>query len=145
MICNCKISRRYSLYFAWVIALLATMVSLYFSVVKHWPVCHLCWYQRICIYPLAIMLGIAAYHEEHGVAKYAMPLAILGFLFALYQYLEQMVAGFAPINLCGAGGPACSHIHFQWLGFITFPFLGMIACAAIIFFLIVAVYRKADY
>jgi len=138
MKCTCKISRHYSLYFAWIIALIATMVSLYFSVVKHWPVCNLCWYQRVCIYPLVIVLGIAAYREDRGIVKYTMPLAILGFLFSFYQYLEQMIPGFAPINLCGVGGANCSHIHFQWIGFVTFPFLGAIGSLAIIFFLAVA-------
>ncbi|WP_423063828.1 disulfide bond formation protein B [Candidiatus Paracoxiella cheracis] len=138
MRCNCKISRHYGLYFAWVIALIATMVSLYFSVVKEWPVCDLCWYQRICIYPLVIILGIAAFRENHGIVKYALPLAVLGFLFSLYQYLEQMVVGFAPISLCGVSGPDCSHIHFQWLGFITFPFLGALGSLAIIVFLVLA-------
>lgn len=142
MICNCKINRYYSLYFAWLLALIMTIVSLYFSVVKHWPVCNLCWYQRVCIYPLVIILGIAAYREDHGIVKYTMPLAILGFLFSLYQYLEQMVTSFALINLCGVGGPDCSDIHFQGLGFITFPFLGMIGSLVITVFLSMAVYCR---
>ena len=132
---TCKIARNYSLYLAWLVALVATMISLYLSVIQHWPVCDLCWYQRICIYPLVIILGIAAYRDDRAVVLYTMPLATLGLLFSLYQYLEQMIPGFAPLSLCGMNSPSCSHIHFQWLGFVTFPFLGMIAFFAIIIFL----------
>ncbi len=129
--------RHYSLYFAWLIALIATLASLYMSVLQNLPVCDLCWYQRICIYPLVILLGVAAYRDDTGVIIYALPLTILGFLFSLYQYLEQMIPGFSPIALCGPGVD-CSAIHVRFLGFITLPFLGMIATAAIAFFLITA-------
>ncbi len=135
---SCKITRDYGLYFGWVIALAATMISLYFSVVRHWPVCDLCWYQRVCIYPLVILLGIGTYRDDRGIVLYTMPLVVLGFLFSLYQYLEQMIPGFSPLELCGRG-VNCSHIHFQWLGFITFPFLGMVTCLLIGVFLVLAV------
>lgn len=132
---SCRFTEKYGLYFAWLIALIALMVSLYASVMLQMPVCDLCWYQRICIYPLVVILGIAAYCSDVGIIKYAIPLAIIGALFALYQYLEQMIPGFAPIALCGVGGPDCSQIHFKWLGFITFPFVSLIGCLGIIFFL----------
>src|SRR3990167_4947237 len=125
---------RYYLYLAWLITLIATMSTLYLSIIRGIPVCNLCWYQRICIYPLAILLGIAAYREDTNIIFYALPLTILGFLFSFYQYLEQMIPGFAPIGLCGVG-PDCSKIHFQWFGFVTLPFLGMLATAAIGFLL----------
>ena len=135
---SCKLSRHYSLYFAWLIALVATLVSLYFSEIVHWPVCHLCWYQRICIYPLVIILGIATYREDHRIATYAIPLAVIGLFFSAYQYAQQMIPAFAPIDFCGTTGPDCSHIHFKLWGFITFPFLSIVACVVIILLLIMA-------
>lgn len=119
--------RLYSLYFAWLIACVCLVATLFASELFKMEVCHLCWYQRVCIYPLAVILGIACFTSDFKVIKYALPLTILGFLFGLYQYLEQMIPGFAPINLCSAQGPSCNIIHFQWLGFITFPFLSMVA------------------
>ena len=135
---SCSFTQKYGLYFAWLIALLALMGSLYSSVILHLPVCDLCWYQRVCIYPLVIILGIATYRHDLAIIKYAIPLAILGALFALYQYLEQMIPGFSPLALCSPTGPDCSHIHFKWLGFITYPFISLIACVGIIFFLLSA-------
>lgn len=135
---NCPFASKYSLYFAWLITLIALMGSLYSSVILHLPVCDLCWYQRICIYPLVIILGIAAYREDFGIVKYAMPLAVIGGLFALYQYLEQMIPGFAPIALCGVASPDCSAVHFKGWGFITFPLISLIGCLGIIFSLLLA-------
>src|SRR5438105_4210521 len=95
--------RRYGLFFAWLIALCAFIATLFASEVLHWPVCVLCWYQRICIYPLVILLGIAAFKNDNLIIPYALPFPILGFIFAAYQYCEQMIPGFAPINFCGQG------------------------------------------
>jgi disulfide bond formation protein DsbB len=130
--------RRYSLYFAWLVALIATLLSLYFSVVQKMPMCDLCWYQRICMYPLVILLGIAAYREDKGIVIYAMPLAILGILFSLYQYLEQMIPGFSPINLCSDSN--CAQVDWIVFGFITISFLSIIANLVITFFLILSKY-----
>lgn len=121
--------RKYHLHIAWLIAVMSVVVTLSSSEFYNIPVCELCWYQRICIYPLALMLGVAAYKEDHrGIIKYALPLSILAFLFGLYHYLEQMLPGFAPVELCGVETlMSCSLTHFKWLGFITYPFLSMSA------------------
>lgn len=126
--------RRYALYFSWLVALIATLLSLYFSVVQKIPVCDLCWYQRVCLYPLVIILGIAAYREDKGIVIYAMPLAIIGVIFSLYQYLEQMIPGFAPMGLCGSDNH-CAQVDWIVGGFITIPFLSIIANIIIVFFL----------
>ncbi len=130
--------RQLSLFFAWLIALIALIATLYSSEILNMAVCHLCWYQRICIYPLVILLGIGAFRDDRNVVIYALPLAILGACFALYQYLQQMIPGFALIELCGAG-PSCSDIHFKLFGFITFPFLSLIASLAIAFLLLLSI------
>ncbi len=127
--------KQYNLFFAWLIALIALLATLYSSEILSLPVCHLCWYQRTAMYPLAIILGIAAYRNDNGIKLYAIPLTLIGALFALYQYLEQMIPGFAPIGLCGSG-PDCSNIHLQLWGFITFPFLSLIAFLVILFLLV---------
>jgi len=122
--------KQYSMLAAWLIALIAMVLSLYSSDVLSYPVCHLCWYQRICIYPLVIILGIGAFTNDLRAAVYGLPLSIIGALFAFYQYLEQMIPGFAPIQFCTAA-LTCSTIHFRFWGFITYPFLSFIACLVI--------------
>lgn len=122
--------RQWALFFAWIIALSSFLSTLYLSEALKIPACHLCWYQRICIYPLVIILGIASFRNDGEIARYTIPLTLIGFVFGLYQYLEQMIPNFAPIDVCGHG-PSCSTIHIQLLGFITFPFLSMLACLLI--------------
>ncbi len=114
--------KKHALYFAWLLSLVSTLLSLFLSEMLHWPICALCWYQRICLYPLIIILGIACFRSDNRIAIYTLPLTILGIIFAGYQYLEQMIPGFSPIDVCGAG-PSCSHVDWMWGGFITLPLI----------------------
>lgn len=119
-------------YAAWVLACLGMLGSLYFSEMRHLEPCHLCWYQRICLYPLAIILGIAVYRQCYAVIPYIMPQVALGLLIAVYQVAIQEVPSWQPIELCGAG-PSCLDKIDIGLGPITLPML-----SAINFFFILA-------
>ena len=136
-----KTIRQISLYLAWLVSVVGFIGALYASEIQHMPVCNLCWYQRICLFPLVIILGIAAYYDDRKIVKYVLPLTILGFIFALYQYLIQLFPGFAPIEVCGLG-PSCTHVSFIWLGFITFPLLSLIGFLIITLLLIIAGIKK---
>ena len=139
---NDRVSRTQAyLLAAWLIAITATLGSLYSSEILNLPICHLCWYQRICIYPLSLILVIGAFRNDAAAVLYALPMTALGFIFALYQYLQQMIPGFAPIEVCG-NGPHCDTIHVNLLGFITLPFLSMLAAALIAAILIMALISK---
>ncbi len=131
-------TRQFSLFAAWLIALVALLGTLYASEIRDIPVCPLCWYQRISIYPLTLILGIATYRNDIQIAVYAIPLAVIGAFFAAYQYAEQMIPGFAPIDFCRMGSTECSNIHFKLFGFITFPFLSLIGCLVIILLMLIA-------
>ncbi len=120
----------YGLFLAWIIALVSMLSTLFASEILYWPVCILCWYQRIAIYPLVILLGIAAYRDEKIIISYTLPFPVIGFLFAVYQYCEQMIPNFEPIRLCTQTLP-CNTIHLKLLGFITLPFLSGLACVLI--------------
>lgn len=135
---------EYVLLLAWLVALMATLVALYSSEVLGMEVCTLCWYQRICIFPLAIQLGIAVFRDDRRFALYALPLAILGGLIALYHYLIQMIPALAPYTPCraSAGGVSCEKIDWQLFGFITFPFLSFLTCLLITILLIIS-YQKS--
>ena len=117
---------KYGLYLAWLVALTATLGSLYFSEIREFVPCELCWIQRIFMYPLTIILGIAVFTEDRTIRKYVLPLTIIGGIVSLYHYLVQKVPGFAEIQPCAQGVP-CSGQYINWLGFITIPFLALTA------------------
>lgn len=131
-------SRDNRLYLAWVVALVATLGSLYFSEIRGFNPCILCWYQRICMYPLVILLGIAAFRSDFGIRKYALPLAVIGWLTALYQNLETW--GVVPtLKACVVDASASCGTPWPVWGAndalnkaITIPVLSMIAFTLII-------------
>jgi disulfide bond formation protein DsbB len=118
--------QKYGLYFAWLLSTVAMMGSLYFSEMKHLEPCHLCWYQRITLFPLFILLGIATYRGFLGIAPYLLPQTLIGFLLALYQVAIQEIPGWIPIDMCGAG-PSCTEKISIGLGPITIPMLSALA------------------
>ena len=114
------------LYAAWVVALVATLGSLYFSEVRSFVPCTLCWYQRILMYPLVVVLGVASWRFDTSARAYVLPLSILGIFVSTFHYLEQTIPGFGVEALCSAGVP-CSGRYINWFGFVTIPFLAGIA------------------
>lgn len=117
--------KSYALYFAWLIACVSVLGSLFVSELLHLEPCHLCWYQRICVFPLAIILGIAYYRDFKGIVPYVFPLVVLGFLFAIYQVFLQET-GMSLVDMCGAG-PSCSHKENIGLGFVSLPMLSALS------------------
>ncbi|TCI37673.1 MULTISPECIES: disulfide oxidoreductase [Exiguobacterium] len=117
---------RYGLYLAWLVALTATLGSLYFSEIREFVPCELCWIQRIFMYPLVFVLGMAVFTNDRQVKKYVLPLAIGGGMISLYHYLVQKVPGFADIKPCVEGVP-CNVQYINWFGFVTIPFLALTA------------------
>lgn len=127
--------RSLGLYAAWLVSIVATVGSLYFSEVRLFVPCGLCWYQRIMMYPLVILLGIASYRQDRSIVRYALPLTLLGGSISIFHYLEQKVPGFRPPSICRTGVP-CTTEYINWLGFITIPFLALIAFTLITILLI---------
>ncbi|HEY4255192.1 MAG TPA: disulfide bond formation protein B [Chlamydiales bacterium] len=113
---------RYALYFAWLISLVGLLLSLYFGEVLKWEMCRLCWYQRIALFPLALLLGIAAYKGDRHIAPYALVLCAAGGLVALYQVLEQRFPILRTSAICGYTHD-CSRTLFELFGFLTFPMI----------------------
>lgn len=121
----------YLLYCAWIVSIVATLGSLYFSEIRGYVPCELCWYQRILMYPLSILLGIAAYHGETSVKKYGLPLSIVGAIISAYHYMLQKIPSMHEIKPCSNGVP-CNVDYIDWIGFVTIPLLAFIAFALII-------------
>ncbi|RTE07185.1 disulfide oxidoreductase [Paenibacillus whitsoniae] len=128
--------KAYRLYFPWIIAVIALGGSLFFSEVMLFEPCKLCWFQRICMYPLAPLLGVAAYRNDRGIIPYARLLSVVGMCFSLFHYLEQKVPAMSKVLPCTVGVP-CSGQYINWLGFITIPFLALVAFALITLLLFV--------
>ena len=74
---------------AWLIAAVATAGSLYFSENAHLVPCKLCWFQRIAMYRLALLLLIAAVRRDSGIRYYAVPMAAIGAATSAYHYLIE--------------------------------------------------------
>ena len=129
--------RHFSLYITWLVSIVATLGSLYFSEIREFIPCELCWYQRILMYPLILILGIGTFQNDISVKKFVLPMAITGWCISLFHYLEQKVPGFAEIKPCTNGIP-CSAEYINWYGFITIPFLALTAFSLIILFLLLA-------
>ncbi len=119
-----------SLLTAWIAAIISTIGSLYFSEVRHFVPCTLCWYQRIFMYPLAIILGVAFYRNDRDMYRYILPLSIIGLMLSGYHILLQKVPYFRQFEMCKSGVP-CSADYLNWLGFITIPMLAFIGFAII--------------
>ncbi|MBT2666156.1 disulfide bond formation protein B [Bacillus sp. ISL-4] len=122
------------LYGAWLVSVIATLGSLYFSEIRGFTPCELCWYQRILMYPLALILGIGTFQNDSSVKRFVLPMAITGWFISSYHYLLQKVPGFAPIKPCANGVP-CNAQYINWGGFITIPFLAFTAFTLIIIFM----------
>ncbi|PIC56700.1 disulfide bond formation protein B [Sporosarcina sp. P12(2017)] len=119
-------TQGYLLYVAWVVSLVAMFGSLYFSEVKGYIPCELCWYQRILMYPLTLLLGIATFQNDTTVKKFVLPLALIGGSISFMHYLEQKIPGFGGIKPCVSGVP-CNAEYINWFGFVTIPFLALMA------------------
>ncbi len=125
---NHELSRSWTLIFAaWLIALVSTLGVLFIGEVMGQTPCSLCWYQRIFMFPLAIILGLAAWRNDGGVWLYALPLSVLGGLIAAYHTLLFSKIIPEPITPCTASGPSCSGQDMLVFGVVPLPLLSLIA------------------
>lgn len=122
------------LYLAWLVSIVATAGSLYFSEVRGFAPCILCWFQRTMMYPLVLVLGVAAYRADWSARAYALPLALVGWLVALYHNLENwgVVPGLKacsvnPAEGCGVPWPIFGPGLTNVSNVITIPVLSLVA------------------
>ena len=119
------------LFVGWLLAVVSTVGSLFFSEVMDYVPCVLCWYQRIPMYALAVILGIALVTQDVNVVKYAQPLALIGVALAAFHCLLYL--GYVPkgIQPCSQDIP-CSEVKLQVWGFLTIPLMSLAAFLAIV-------------
>lgn len=117
------------------IALLGTLGSLYFSEVLKFPPCNLCWYQRICLYPLVFLFGAAILTEDLGYKKFVYPLVLSGLLIAAYHNL--LYYEFIPQDLAPCTKElSCTAKQLELFGFLTIPLLSLLAFTSVLVLLI---------
>jgi disulfide bond formation protein DsbB/cytochrome c5 len=116
---------RKSLYLALLAAWVATLGSLYFSEVAGYVPCVLCWYQRILMYPLALMLAIGLLRRDPHLPVYVLPFSLAGLSIATYHYLLEKTDLFSHGTVCQAG-VSCVTAWINWFGFITIPLLSLV-------------------
>ncbi|QKS72496.1 disulfide bond formation protein B [Paenalkalicoccus suaedae] len=120
---------------SWGVAFIATLGSLFFSEIRGFIPCELCWAQRIFMYPMAITLAIATVKKDATQAYYALPLAVIGAGISTYHYLLQKVPALQETsNICGI--VPCNAQYINYAGFITIPFLALTAFILIIILLV---------
>jgi disulfide bond formation protein DsbB len=129
------------LFACWLIATASALGSLFFSEVMGFAPCVLCWYQRIALFPLVLILPMGLFPFDAKAAKFALPLAIAGLLTAIYHNL--LYAGLIPrsIQPC-AQGVSCTEKYIEFFGFISIPFLSLLAMAATTALLIIVLRRN---
>jgi disulfide bond formation protein DsbB len=128
------------LFIAWAASFVSMLGSLYFSEIMDFIPCDLCWYQRILMYPLVVILGIAIYRKDYQIAFYSMILSAIGGTISIYHYAVQKI-DFVGTHSASCGIVPCTGEYINWLGFITIPFLALIGFT-IIFITSFNIYRK---
>lgn len=113
-----------------VVAATSMVGSLYFSEVLGYPPCTLCWYQRIAMYPLAPILGIAAVRRDLSIRPYAVVLAVSGAVISVYHYVIQWVPNL-DATACAVDNP-CTAVFVREFGFVSIPFMALSGFLAII-------------
>lgn len=135
-------SRDWNIIFlAWIVATIATLGSLFFSEVMEFAPCSLCWYQRIFMYPLVVILLVGLFPVEKNVFKYSVPFVMLGWFTALYHNLLHYEIISEAMTPCSQGIP-CSTKYIEIFGFLTIPMLSFIAFSIILALLFLFFKRK---
>ena len=122
--------RSYLAYVAWAQALIATTGSLFFSEVLKLPPCVLCWYQRILMYPLVVILAVGILVGDRRLRLYVLPLSVPGLAVAAYHNLLYFRIISEGVTQC-ALGVSCTARYFAFLGFIDIPLMSFTAFAVV--------------
>ena len=106
--------------------------SLYFSEIVNYKPCRLCWFQRTMMYPLAVILIIAAIKKDKGIWRYATPLAAIGITVSTYHWFLERFPNL-DAGVCDVEVP-CEFVWFEHFGFVTLPFMALTGFLAVLVF-----------
>lgn len=129
------------LFAAWALATCSTLGSLFFSSVMELPPCVLCWYQRIALFPLVLILGVGLFPFDARVVRYALPLTAAGWLVAAFHNLVYVGVIPEALQPCSEG-VSCSARNLSLFGFVSIPLLSLVGFSVLLG-LLVALKRRA--
>jgi len=137
---------KYGLVFAFLIALIATSGSLFYSQIMGFDPCELCWFQRIFMYPLVVLLGIALFKKDGNITDYALSLSVIGGAISLYHnYMYYSNGGLnALCQLASIDAISCVKRYIFEFGYVTIPLMSLTAFLLIIMFLVFYKIRRKD-
>lgn len=119
------------------LALVSTLGSLFFSEIAGFEPCRLCWFQRIAMYPLAMLFGVALFKKEKTITIFALPLAAIGWLIAAYHNYIYYAA--AKETVCSIfSTTSCVIPYFTEFGFVTIPLMSLLAFSLILLMLLLS-------
>jgi disulfide bond formation protein DsbB len=134
----------YELWLAFLVAAIATGGSLFFSEIAGFVPCELCWFQRICMYPLSIVTLLAAIANDRRAARYLLPLPLVGAGVSAYHLLvENGVVKQAQTCLLSAPG-GCATKWIEEFGYVTIPVLALTGFALCFALLLLAAVPPAS-
>ena len=125
------------LYAAWLIALMATFGALFIGEVLGQTPCVLCWYQRIAMFPLSLILGVGCLTNDQCIGRYAFPLVFIGGAIALWHSLLYAGIIKEAIVPCARSGPSCTDSAMLTVANLPIPYLSFISFVAIAISLII--------
>ena len=130
-------------FLAFLVSLIATFGSLFFSEIMNFIPCSLCWYQRIFMYPLVFLFAINLLFPDDKIFKYTFPLVLVGWGISIYHNLLMFKIISEKLSPCIQGVP-CSVDYINWLGFITIPLLSFFAYTIVLILLIILKRKKEN-
>lgn len=133
--------KDYGIEFSLIITITAIVSSLYYSNIVGFEPCTLCWYQRIFIYPQAILLSVALFRKEKTIIPYSITLAVISSLISAYHYIVQRITDFnSQVSLatpCTLAGNCTSKFVFEY-GYITIPLMALTVGISILLLLMIS-------
>lgn len=129
-------------YGVWLIGIGSMFGSLYFSEVMKLPPCLLCWWQRVMMYPIAFIMSVAILRKDNKGIYYALPLAVTGWIMALYHSLLQWQIIKEDVLDCSVNAAvSCTDVQINLLGFINIPFMSLMAFSGVIMLIAIRYYN----
>lgn len=135
---------KHFLVLSFLISLLATIFPLVYSEIVNFLPCYLCWWQRVFMFPLLFLFGVALWDKDRRVIRYVLPLVCIGFLVSLYQNFFYYF-GVGSSLPCDASGVSCyQHLVSEFGGYISIPMMALTSFFALLTILSVAHFYKKE-
>ncbi len=123
---------------------LSAWAVLVYSEIIHFLPCYLCWWQRVFMFPLALMFAVALWDRDRKVARYALPLLLAGFAVSAYQNFFYYFGETSSLP-CDASGVSCyQRLVSEFGGYISIPMLALTGFVAMLTLVLVAHFYKKE-